>query len=253
MDIHGKNIAKSAIDLQLYWLNKVSEFAQEHGRTPIFWDDMPLKQSGVYDAVFQKELTQAQVDSIWQVNEPNLAQFLDKFPKTVIYMRWNYDAPGALGNIKAMDWFKSNGFQVMGATAGQVRTHLMPPSGTYVDHIRTFSLNSIESGLNGLLLTLWDDDSPHFELYIRSIVAFAEYTWAGDAKAQTQLLRAYRQREFSHTLTPDRYSFTDDLFKLATFWESGLIRDDLDEFKNDYRRRFKTTDQPRYPLDRFSG
>ena len=41
-------------------------------------------------------------------------------------MRWNYHMAESYGNAKAMDWFSSNGFKVMGATAGQTRWTLMP-------------------------------------------------------------------------------------------------------------------------------
>ena len=71
----GRNSGKSALELQLNWLSKVSKFAEEHNRTPIFWDDMPLKEAGVYAAMFNKELKEAEVDSLWQKNEHKLLAF----------------------------------------------------------------------------------------------------------------------------------------------------------------------------------
>ena len=68
----------------------------------------------------------------------------------------------------------------MGATAGQTRWVLMPQDYSNIESIKSFSLTSVEKELDGLLLTLWDDDSPHFELYKRGIYAFAEYTWGGN-------------------------------------------------------------------------
>ena len=47
---------------------------------------------------------------------------------------------------------------------------------------RGYAADSGVNDLNGLLLTLWDDDSPHFELYMRGIIAFAEYTWSGEKR-----------------------------------------------------------------------
>ena len=117
----GRNSGISALELQLEWLNKVCAFAEEHNRIPIFWDDMPLKQANVYAPMFKPEMTKAEVDKIWEENEPKLSVFLDKFPKNCIYMRWNYSSPQAYGNTKAMEWFKNHGLQVMGATAGQTR------------------------------------------------------------------------------------------------------------------------------------
>ena len=94
-------------------------------------------------------------------------------------MRWNYHTAESYGNRRAMDWFTNNGLKVMGATAGQTRWTLMPQRESNIDQIRIFADQSIKRNFNGLLLTLWDDDSPHFELYKRGISAFAEYTWGG--------------------------------------------------------------------------
>ena len=76
-----------------------------------------------------------------------------------------------------MDWYTNNNLKVMGATAGQTRWTLMPQNQSNIPQIRAFAISSIERNLKGLLLTLWDDDSPHFELYKRGIAAFAQYTW----------------------------------------------------------------------------
>ncbi|MFK5972924.1 MAG: glycoside hydrolase family 20 zincin-like fold domain-containing protein [Flavobacteriaceae bacterium] len=226
----GRNSGKSALELQLDWLNKVADFAAEHGRTPIFWDDMPLKQGDVYKPMFQPELTQAEVDKVWEENEHKLLAFLDKFPKNCIYMRWNYKSPGALGNIKAMEWFRSHDLKVMGATAGQTRWVMMPEQESNMENIRSFAVNSINSGLNGLLLTLWDDDSPHFELYIRGIIAFAEYTWSGDKRTKEAIKSAYRQREFSHALANTGFAFIDQVEGPSAFWKNALLQGDKRNF-----------------------
>ncbi len=222
----GRDSGMSALELQLIWLGKVSEFAEKHHRVPIFWDDMPLKQADVYRPMFQPELTQKEVDSIWKQNEHKLLAFLDRFPKNCIYMRWNYSSPEAIGNTKAMEWFESNGLAVMGATAGQTRWTLMPQEESNMEAIKTFAVNSIESGTNGLLLTLWDDDSPHFELYTRGIVAFSEYTWSGDKRSKAEIKSAYRQREFSNMLADSSFAFIDELEKPVAFWKNALLQGD---------------------------
>ncbi|EAR02834.1 glycoside hydrolase family 20 zincin-like fold domain-containing protein [Maribacter sp. HTCC2170] len=220
----GRDSGKSALELQLGWLAKVSTFAEKHGRIPIFWDDMPLRQADVYEPMFRPNMTKREVDSIWSQNEHKLTSFLDKFPKNCIYMRWNYSSPEAYGNTKAMQWFADNGFQVMGATAGQTRWVLMPQSESNMDNIKSFAVNSINSGLNGLLLTLWDDDSPHFELYTRGIIAFAEYTWSGEKRGKDKIKSAYRQREFSYTLKDSTMAFIDDLEDPVVFWKNALLK-----------------------------
>lgn len=219
----GRGSGKTALELQLLWLNKVCKFAAEHNRIPIFWDDMPLKHAGVYGPMFNTELSKEEVDEIWKENEHRLLEFLDQFPKNCIYMRWNYQSPQAIGNSRAMEWFSKNGLQVMGATAGQTRWVLMPQNESNIDNIKTFALSSIDNNLNGLLLTLWDDDSPHFELYMRGIIAFAEYTWSGAKRTKEEIKSAYRQREFSCIMSDPGYAFIDQLEKPVAFWKNAFL------------------------------
>ncbi len=220
----GRGSGQSNLELQLYWLNKVCAFAESHDRIPIFWDDMPLKFAGVYQPMFNATITEAAVDQIWADNEHKLLAKLDQFPKNCIYMRWNYQMPQTYGNNKAMEWFRAHDLEVMGATAGQTRWVLMPQNESNIDNIRSFALSSADKGLSGLLLTLWDDDSPHFELYKRGIVAFAEYTWAGDKRSKQEIKSAYRQREFSQSLASDEYAFIDQLEQPVAFWKNALLK-----------------------------
>ena len=235
----GRNSGKSALELQLLWLNKVCKFAEESGRTPIFWDDMPLKQTKVYRPMYQPEMSKAKVDSIWNANQKNLEAFLPQFPKNCIYMRWNYHSPEAYGNTKTIQWFRDHGFKVMGATAGQTRWVLMPQREGNIDNIRSFALSSIETGLNGLLLTLWDDDSPHFELYQRGIIAFANYTWSGDQLSKSELKRAYRHREFSYLLSTDDFAFIDSLEQPVGQWKNILLKGN----KRNYQKKMDQAEE----------
>lgn len=219
----GRESGKSPLELQLIWLNRVSEYADKRGLTPIFWDDMPLKNAGVYNSIFNRNLSEGQVDSIWTVNEPNLNTYVDMFPKNCVYMRWNYSMPETIGNNRAMQWFTDHGFQVMGATAGQTRWNLMPLEESNTANIRDFALISIDNNADGLLLTLWDDDSPHFELYQRGIAIFAEYTWAGNKRSTKDLHAAYRQRAFGSELASEDLAFINDLEGPVAFWKNALL------------------------------
>ena len=229
----GRGSGQSALALQLAWLNKVCRFAEENGRIPIFWDDMPLKDAGVYASMFNTALSQKEVDSIWAENEHKLLKFLDKFPKNCIYMRWNYRMPQALGNEKAMAWFRSHGLKTMGATAGQTRWVLMPQEESNMDNIKAFALSSIEKGLNGLLLTLWDDDSPHFELYKRGILAFSEYTWAGEKRSKKELKSVYRHRQYGYETAADSLAFIDLLEDPVAHWKNLLLKGNHRNFLKD--------------------
>jgi hexosaminidase len=224
----GRNSGKSPLELQLIWLNRVSEYAAKKGLTPIFWDDMPLKNAGVYRSIYDPKLTKAQVDSIWSANEPNLNKYIDMFPKNCVYMRWNYDMPESPGNNRAIQWFTVNGLKVMGATAGQTRWNLMPQDQSNTDNILDFALISIRNKADGLLLTLWDDDSPHFELYQRGISIFAEYTWAGEKRNVDQLHQAYRQRAFGPEFALAEHEFINDLEGPVADWKNLLLENRRD-------------------------
>ena len=233
----GRESGKSALELNLIWLNKVSDFAAEYDRIPIFWDDMPLKQAGLMKTIYNEKMSSKTVDSIWAVNESNLNRFIDQFPKNCVYMRWNYHVAESYGNGKAMDWFSSNGFSVMGATAGQTRWTLMPQRESNIDQIRIFAEQSINRNYNGLLLTLWDDDSPHFELYKRGISAFAEFTWGGLQRSKAEFKKVYRHRMFGADFTSEEYAFIDGLDKPVALWtnllvEEGTHRNALNQLKS---------------------
>ena len=233
----GRGSGLSELELQLSWLSKVCEFAEEQGRTPIFWDDMPIKYAGLYRPMFDTRYTREEIDSMWAENEHRLVESLDLFPKNCIYMRWNYSHPQSEGNIKAMEWFSEHGLPVMGATAGQTRWKLMPQEESNMDNIRSFAMTSIEKKIDGLLLTLWDDDSPHFELYMRGILAFAEYSWSGDRRSKEEIKTAYRQREYAHALAGEEYGFVDQLEKMVSWWNGSLLQ-------RDRRNELRTMDNP---------
>jgi hexosaminidase len=225
----GRGSGMSELELQLIWLNKVCAYAEENDRTPIFWDDMPLKYAGLYEPMFDTSYSENEVDRLWRENEHKLLEYLDRFPKKCIYMRWNYSHPQTAGNIKAMEWFDEHDLKVMGATAGQTRWVLMPQEESNMENIRSFANTSIEKGIDGLLLTLWDDDSPHFELYMRGIIAFAEYTWSGELRSKEEIKAAYRHREYAASLTGEEYGFVDQLELSVGWWNSALLKSDTRE------------------------
>ncbi len=233
----GRGSGKSELELQLIWLNKVCEFAKENDRIPIFWDDMPLKYADLYAPMFNTTLSRNQVDRMWREKEHILEEYLDMFPDNCIYMRWNYSHPQAEGNIKAMEWFREHDLDVMGATAGQTRWKLMPQNDSNLENIRSFAntaidmrgersfdFNSDDKEVNGLLLTLWDDDSPHFELYWRGIAFFAEYTWSGDRRSKEEIKSAYRHRAYGSALASEEFAFVEPLEEAVAWWNGALLK-----------------------------
>ena len=214
---------KTELELNLIWLNKVCEFAEKHGRIPIFWDDMPLKHAGVYNPMFNDKISVKEVDEIWEKNEINLMNFIEKFPKNAVYMRWNYQKSDTYGNLKAMDWYSKNELIVMGATAGQTRWTLMPQNQSNISQIKSFASSSIDKKLDGLLLTLWDDDSPHFELYKRGIAAFAQYSWSGNSLPIKEFKKLFRIKNFGSQFGEDSFAFIDSLEKPVGMWLNMLL------------------------------
>ncbi len=215
---------KKGFELNLIWLNKVSEFAKQNNRIPIFWDDMYLKHGGVWMVTRNTKLTKEKVDSIWIDKEERLTEYLNDFPKNCIYMRWNYFSPWAEGNLKTIDWYKQNNLKVMGATAGQTRWILMPQDYGNIERIKSFALSSVEKELDGLLLTLWDDDSPHFELYKRGIYAFANYTWNGNDLGLDEFKNKFNHRFFSPFLKNNN-NFIDELDDPVRDWANLFVRE----------------------------
>ena len=220
-----KREGKSELELNLIWLNKVCQFAEKHNRIPIFWDDMPLKHAGVYRPMFNSDISMEKVDEIWEKNELNLMQFIEKFPKNAVYMRWNYQKSDTYGNQKAMDWYMNNGLNVMGATAGQTRWTLMPQNQSNISQIKSFAISSIEKNLEGLLLTLWDDDSPHFELYKRGIAAFSQYSWSGNKTTIEEFKTIYRHRTYGPEFSNNEFAFIDKLEKPVSLWLNMLLEE----------------------------
>ena len=213
---------KKGFELNLYWLKKVSEFAEKNKRTPIFWDDMYLKYGEVWNATLDPNISESEANELWELKAPILNEYIDEFPENCIYMRWSYFRPWGKGNIKSIDWYKENNIKVMGATAGQTRWILMPQDESNINSIKSFALISTEKKLDGLLLTLWDDDSPHFELYKRGIHAFAEYTWTGQSTEISEFKNKFNYHFFNND--DDRLNFIDSLDKPIRDWANLFIK-----------------------------
>ena len=69
IDERCKATGKSAFELQMEWLKKVCDFAVAHGKTPIFWDDMPIKYAGLWGLVNNSNLTDEEVRKQWNTEK----------------------------------------------------------------------------------------------------------------------------------------------------------------------------------------
>lgn len=185
----------SSFELQMKWLRRVSDFAAEHNRIPIMWDDMPLEHAGVYQTT-HRDLDHEEVERIWSENGKNLDGSINLFPKNCIYMRWNYGAPTVEGNIRTLEWYQQNGLSAMAATAAQTTWPIHPRNGGNAVPIRDFNRLTANYELDGILCTAWDDSSPHMEFYWRGWSAHAEYAWSPEGRSIEDFNAAYGQRRF---------------------------------------------------------
>jgi len=219
------------LKLNLYWLKRVCEFAEENGRIPIFWDDMLLKEAGVYETTRGEQYSLEEVTKIWEIGKVKLAKAISDFPKNCVYMRWNYSMARQPGNIMALDWYRKNGFKVMAATATQSGAATLFP---YDDRdnkiisrgtsaIRSFIKLGVEKDTEGMLCTAWDDKALHFETYWHGFTVSAEYSWSSGKRSLKRLDEAWLQREFG-TSMPDYVILYNKLRKANSYWDSAFIR-----------------------------
>ncbi|MGV3502606.1 MAG: glycoside hydrolase family 20 zincin-like fold domain-containing protein [Adhaeribacter sp.] len=214
---------KKPFELQMYWLNKVSEFARQHNRVPIFWDDMLFKLAGVYQTTHDESMPAAQVEAIWKKQEQQLNESIHLFPKNCVYMRWNYWDPTIPGNLKAIDWFKAHGLQVMAATAAQQKWPMMPRENSNSRSIGLFSRVAAEKKMDGILCTVWDDSSPHFETTWRGLYRFAASSWNAAEQSLDQANALFRHRFYGAALSDSTFEFQNELEKALAFWETALL------------------------------
>ncbi len=217
---------KGTFELNLYWLNRVSEFLVEQGRIPIFWGDMPFQYAGVWQTTREEEDS----PELWEAGLIKLDEVIDRFPKTGVFMHWNYQTCRQPGNERALEWLTNNNLNTMISTGAQSGPAALFPSDDRTGKMTDRGLTAIQSsiqlaykkGIDGELTTGWDDRSPHMETYWRGFIASAEYSWNTQGRDLDEYQKAYMQREFG----PDA-SYTDLYLQLraaALFWETSLVR-----------------------------
>ncbi|QMU31058.1 beta-N-acetylhexosaminidase [Adhaeribacter radiodurans] len=219
----AKKSGKKPLELQMYWLNKVCEYARQHNRIPIFWDDMLFKLSGLYETTYNDKLSPQKVDSTWQANEQRLTENLSLFPKDCVYMRWNYDTPDIYGNKKTIDWYKTHNLKVMAATAAQTMWPLLPRENSNFKSIKDFNRIAADKKMDGILCTVWDDCSPHHETVWRGLYNFALFSWNKADLPVGEVNALYRQRFYAPALRPANFEFQNSLEQALTFWETALL------------------------------
>ena len=219
------------MSLNLYWLKRVCAFAKEHNRIPIFWDDMPLQEAGLYTSTWNDEITAAQANEAWKKGVLKLDSLQKDFPNNCVYMRWNYSMAKQPGNILALDWYKKHGLNAMIATAtnsegGMLfqpdeRDKGMASSG--IISIKSFVELAADKKISGMLCTAWDDKGPHMENYWRGFIAAAEYSWSPKGRSLDAYDAAWLQREFGVAM-PDYKKFATELRQGSELWYEGFYK-----------------------------
>lgn len=212
---------KSPLELQMTWLRKVCTFAVENGRTPIFWDDMPLKHAGIWK-LFWNNLSNDDLDKVW--NTQKLDEAIALFPKECIYMRWNYFDIAEPINERVLEWYRSKGLNVMGSTAAAAGdSPIMPRNDSRLKEIIGFNRLAAKCNLIGVLTTGWDDGSPHWETIMRGFIAQGEFGWNPEGRSQEDFIVAHGRREFGFSGNEKEMLFLSELEKAMFFFDSALV------------------------------
>ena len=221
IDKRCRETGKSAFELQMIWLEKVCRFALEQGRTPIFWDDMPLKYAGLWSLILSDK-SEEEVAQEW--NTQKLDEAINLFPKECVYMRWLYEDATHPAHKRLLKWYEEKGLKVMGATAASAGdSPFLPRRNTRSEYIKGFSELVAKNHLEGILATAWDDGSPHLETVWRGFVAQGEFGWNPSARDIKAFKEAHAQREFGFRPEEKRMQFLDELEQAIFFFDNALI------------------------------
>ena len=221
VDERCKATGKTAFELQMIWLKKVCQFAVDHGRVPIFWDDMPLKYAGIWELVLSDK-SEEEVAKAW--NTDKLDKAVDLFPKECVYMRWKYEDATAPAHQRLLKWYHDKGLKVMGATAAAAGdSPFMPRRNSRSEYVKGFNRLVAEKHLEGILATSWDDGSPHLETVWRGFIAQGEFGWNPSARDIETFKRVHAQREYGFRPEDNRMAFLDELEKAIFFFDGALV------------------------------
>ena len=237
----AKKSGMKPIELQMFWLKKVTDFAEQHNRIPIFWDDMVFKLSNLYETTYDKDIPADKVNQLWKENEHLLNENLHLFPKNCMYMRWNYDYSKIPGNEKAIDWYKANGLNVMAATSAQQIWPMIPRNRSNCQAIKDFCELTSKKKMSGILCTIWDDASPHFETVWRGIYDFGFFSWNYEEVTVDKVHTVFRHRFYSPELAAASNEFEDLLEDALPFWENALLKEGD---RSNYHKDVKLIDVP---------
>jgi hexosaminidase len=212
------------LGLYLTWLNRVHDFMKEHGRTILFWDDMPLKEAGIYWYTYNK--ADEKFDSVWTNGIVNLDKIINKFPQDGIFNRWNYELGNEKGNLAALDWYKKNNFKVLVATSIIGNWPLIPDYKWTPENIKSYVTIGAGKDAFGELCTAWGDDAGnHSEVFWMGFLASGEYAWNSDNPCTLDQYWGKYIRRFFGPNTTGLDSAFHNLSERVVFWNTALMKE----------------------------
>lgn len=210
---------KTPFELQMEWLRRVCDFARSRGMTPIFWDDMPLKNAELW-RVLHQPLTDEEVEANW--NTDKLDSSVSLFPQNCVYMRWEYEDPTRLSHRKTLEWYKKSRFDVIAATAVATDgTAAMPRNDSRAQYIKDFCILARQNDFRGIMAAGWDDASPHSETLMRGYAALGDFSWNTEGHDVDSFISAFSVREWG--LEPEQTAFVRLLEQSAYWYDNALV------------------------------
>lgn len=231
----SKKSGMKPLELQMYWLKKVTDFAVTHNRIPIFWDDMVFKLAGLYQTTYDDKMSTEKVNDLWKSNKAVLDENISLFPQHCIYARWNYEAPEIPGNRLALDWYKSHNLSVMPSTAAQQSYLLVQRNASNFSAIQAFCQLTAEKKIDKILCTVWDDSAPNIETVWRGLYDFAWFSWNATRYTEQETHASFRHRFYAPALAGSEFEFQNQLEKEVIFWETALLsKGDRENYNHDF-------------------
>jgi len=202
---------------------------------------MVLNYAGLYKSTWDPNLKDQDAKDLWNKSRAILDKNIQTFPKNCLYMRWNYNAPKVMGDQLAIDWFNEHKLSTMAATAAQTNTPMLPLNNSNFQPIKDFCQLTSEKKMSGILCTIWDDTSPHFETVWRGIYDFALFSWNYEDVSKETAHAIFRHRFYTPEMASASFDFEDSLEKGINFWSRAFLSEG-NRYK--YHDSFKLIDLP---------
>ena len=217
----ARNLSKAK--LQMDWLYRVCQEAEALGKTPIYWDDMLLKNAGIWNLVIGRDTVN--VDAKWERGMERMEKMAHQFPENGVLMRWYYQDPTRIpSHTRLIDWYGKKNLPVMGATSAAAGdSPFMPRDTSRLPHIRKFCQLVSDARLRGIVATFWSDGGPHPEFALRGFSGLGEFGWNAHGRTVGEFVEAHSQREYGFRAGTHRMDFVPRLEDAFRFYDTLFV------------------------------